>query len=221
MTRRELSAPSGRARRCAGLQRCEARRGARGSCPSSRCRSRCPGAIRSIVGAGKPNLNVRGSERISFSGTSRWYPGPAGHGVPAQAVEVPAARHEAGAEPAAHRATSATRSPSTSTSRARPRPRSSNRIKIHYKGYEDEILQKVDLGNTSLSLPGTQYVSYGGQPSGPLRHQRAGPARRRRDQRDPEQAGREERHPLADRAARRSGPSRSTTGSTSRGSSSS
>jgi hypothetical protein len=33
-----------------------------------------PGPVRSVVGAGKPNLTVRGSERISFSGTSRWYP---------------------------------------------------------------------------------------------------------------------------------------------------
>lgn len=42
----------------------------------------------------------------------------------------------------------------------------SNRIKLNYKGYEDEIVQKIEIGNTSLSLPGNQYVSFGGRQQG-------------------------------------------------------
>ncbi|MGD8394649.1 MAG: cell surface protein SprA [Candidatus Eiseniibacteriota bacterium] len=42
----------------------------------------------------------------------------------------------------------------------------SNRIAIRYQGYEDEVIKNVDLGNTSLALPGTGFVSYNGQHQG-------------------------------------------------------
>jgi len=35
-----------------------------------------------------------------------------------------------------------------------------NRIEIRYKGEEDEIVQSVEMGNTNLSLPNTQFVGY-------------------------------------------------------------
>ncbi|MGD8363106.1 MAG: cell surface protein SprA, partial [Gemmatimonadota bacterium] len=35
-----------------------------------------------------------------------------------------------------------------------------NAIKIRYKGEEDDVLQAVELGNTNLSLPPTQFISY-------------------------------------------------------------
>src|SRR4029077_7627068 len=41
-----------------------------------------------------------------------------------------------------------------------------NRIAINYKGDEDDLIQQLDLGNTNLSLPGTQYVSYSGRNGG-------------------------------------------------------
>ena len=42
-----------------------------------------------------------------------------------------------------------------------------NVIRVHYKGYEDEIIQSIDAGNIDLSLPGTQFVrSSGGQNKG-------------------------------------------------------
>ena len=34
-----------------------------------------------------------------------------------------------------------------------------NRVRLAYNGYEDEIIQLIELGNTSLSLPGSQLVS--------------------------------------------------------------
>ena len=89
-------------------------------------------------------------------------PLPARLRIPAQAVEVPAARDGAGSDdpPQGHDRRQARR-------RRRPVERGpdaslANRIQIHYKGYEDEIVRKIDLGNTSLDLPGTEYVSYGG-----------------------------------------------------------
>ncbi|MBU0528309.1 hypothetical protein KKF86_00920, partial [bacterium] len=41
-----------------------------------------------------------------------------------------------------------------------------NNIRITYTGKEDEILQKVEAGNTSLSLPATQFVTFTGNSQG-------------------------------------------------------
>ncbi|NHZ84807.1 MAG: cell surface protein SprA, partial [Planctomycetia bacterium] len=41
-----------------------------------------------------------------------------------------------------------------------------NNIRITYTGKEDEILQKIEAGNTSLSLPATQFVTFTGNNQG-------------------------------------------------------
>ena len=41
-----------------------------------------------------------------------------------------------------------------------------NRVAINYAGDEDDLVQSLDLGNTNLTLPGTQYVSYSGKNEG-------------------------------------------------------
>jgi hypothetical protein len=41
-----------------------------------------------------------------------------------------------------------------------------NQIKIYYQGYEDDVIQRVDLGNTNLSLPATQGISYSARQEG-------------------------------------------------------
>ncbi len=41
-----------------------------------------------------------------------------------------------------------------------------NRIKLRYDGDDDEIVQKIEMGNTNLSLPGSRFVSYSGQQQG-------------------------------------------------------
>ena len=41
-----------------------------------------------------------------------------------------------------------------------------NTIKIDYKGEEDDILQKLELGNVSLTLPSTEFVTFSGQNKG-------------------------------------------------------
>ena len=41
-----------------------------------------------------------------------------------------------------------------------------NNIRITYNGKEDEILQRVEAGNTSLSLPATQFVTFTGNSQG-------------------------------------------------------
>ncbi|MFQ5823302.1 MAG: cell surface protein SprA [bacterium] len=41
-----------------------------------------------------------------------------------------------------------------------------NNVRLHYQGYEDEIIQRIEAGNISLSLPGTRYVTFSGKNSG-------------------------------------------------------
>lgn len=41
-----------------------------------------------------------------------------------------------------------------------------NNLKLKYQGYEDEIIQSIEAGNIALSLPGTRYVTFGGQSAG-------------------------------------------------------
>ena len=41
-----------------------------------------------------------------------------------------------------------------------------NNIRISYEGAEDDIIQQVDAGNISLSLPATQFVTFSGQNKG-------------------------------------------------------
>jgi hypothetical protein len=41
-----------------------------------------------------------------------------------------------------------------------------NQIRVHYEGDEDEIIQRIELGEVNLSLPGTEFVSYSGQHEG-------------------------------------------------------
>jgi cell surface protein SprA len=36
----------------------------------------------------------------------------------------------------------------------------SNRIKLRYDGDEDEVVQKIEMGNTDLSLPGSEFLSF-------------------------------------------------------------
>ncbi|MFZ1946188.1 MAG: hypothetical protein WAW06_01415, partial [bacterium] len=41
-----------------------------------------------------------------------------------------------------------------------------NRIKLRYQGNDDEIVQSVEMGNTNLSIPGSQFVGYSEQHEG-------------------------------------------------------
>ena len=41
-----------------------------------------------------------------------------------------------------------------------------NQVRVHYDGDEDEIVQKIELGEVNLTLPGTEFVSYSGHHEG-------------------------------------------------------
>ena len=125
---------------------------------------RLPGRMAGWLGPGGPSLNVSGSESIRLSGTSNWTNQQLGlfgqrqslfpsldmqqdldirlEGQLSDRVKVNLLQNSANQVPLA------------------------NRIAVNYRGDEDDFVQALDLGNTSLALPGTQYVSYSGKNEG-------------------------------------------------------
>jgi len=123
-----------------------------------------PKQVQSLLGPGGPAINVAGSENIRLSGQSNWtnqQVGPLGQkrslfpsldmqqdldirleGQLSDRIKVNLLQNSASQVPLA------------------------NRIFINYKGEEDDMVQELALGNTSLALPGTQYVSYSGKNDG-------------------------------------------------------
>lgn len=41
-----------------------------------------------------------------------------------------------------------------------------NKIELNYQGYEDDVIKRIDLGNTNLSLPGSQLMSFSSSSAG-------------------------------------------------------
>jgi len=121
-----------------------------------------PGKLKGLLGPGGPQINVYGSENIRISGTSNWtnqeilgqrrslFPtldmqqdlNIRLEGQLSDRIRVNLLQNSANQIPL------------------------SNRIAVNYRGDEDALFQQVDLGNTNLSLPGTQYVSYSGKNEG-------------------------------------------------------
>jgi hypothetical protein len=123
-----------------------------------------PRQMQSLLGPGGPALNISGSENIRLSGQSNWTNqqlGPQGRkpslfpsldmqqdldirleGQLSDRVKVNLLQNSGIQIPLA------------------------NRIAINYRGDEDDLVQQLDLGNTNLSLPGTQFVSYSGKNEG-------------------------------------------------------
>jgi hypothetical protein len=122
-----------------------------------------PKPVQFFVGAGGPSLNVSGSERISISGTSNWDNQQSGTGVKPSLFPSLDMRQDLNIALNGQLGDKAHIDVNQNSVNVTPL---SNRIGIHYIGDEDEVVKEFDLGNTSLSLPGTQYVSYSGQNDG-------------------------------------------------------
>ncbi len=123
-----------------------------------------PARVQSLLGPGGPALNVSGSENIRLSGQSNWSNQQTVmlgtrpslfptlnmqqdldirlEGQLSDRIKVNLLQNSANQIPLA------------------------NRIAINYRGEEDDLVQEFDLGNTNLTLPGTQYVSYSGRNEG-------------------------------------------------------
>lgn len=124
-----------------------------------------PSKIQSLLGPGGPALNVSGSENIKLSGQSNWsnqqndlLSGQKRSLFPSLDMQQDLNIRLEGQLSDRIRVNLLQNS-------INPIPLT-NRIAINYAGDEDDLVQAFDLGNTSLTLPNTQYVSYSGRNEG-------------------------------------------------------
>jgi Motility related/secretion protein len=123
-----------------------------------------PRGVSNIIGPGGPALNVYGSENIRISGTSNWSNLLLGQGTQKRSL-FPTLDMQQDLDIRLEGQLSDRIRVNLLQNSANQIPLS-NRIAINYKGDEDALFQSVDLGNTNLTLPGTQYVSYSGKNEG-------------------------------------------------------
>ena len=123
-----------------------------------------PKAVQAVVGKGKPNLRVTGSETISFNGISNW---TAGQQYSEYGRQSKFPRLDMKQDLVVKMGgTIGDKIDVDWDQSSAARTELQNRIRIRYHGYDDEVIQSVDLGNTNLSIPNTQYVSYSGMHEG-------------------------------------------------------
>ncbi|HEY2955013.1 MAG TPA: cell surface protein SprA [Candidatus Eisenbacteria bacterium] len=123
-----------------------------------------PRQVQSLLGPGGPALNISGSENIRLSGQSSW----------TNLQITPLGRKQSLFPSLDMQQDLDIRLEGQLSDRIRVNLLQNsgiqvplaNRIAINYKGEEDDLVQALDLGNTNLTLPGTQYVSYSGKNEG-------------------------------------------------------
>ena len=116
-----------------------------------------PDALAGIIGQGA-RLNLTGQERITFSGTSRVVDG--GHvgesGSPSAFPDLDMKQQlrvnlDGTIGEKIHVLVNHDSEVDTDLE---------NKIKLRYDGDEDEVIQKIEMGNTDLSLPGAEFLSF-------------------------------------------------------------
>jgi hypothetical protein len=122
-----------------------------------------PGALTGVFGTGA-NLNVSGSEQVQIGGVSDYVVNPPGQGLRQQSA-FPALNMKQNLQVNLG-GSIGDKIRVDVDQKSDVQSDLENRIHIDYTGYKDEIIQALNLGNTNLSLPGSQYVSYGGRHEG-------------------------------------------------------
>ena len=111
-----------------------------------------------VFGDGAPNLRVRGSEQITISGSSSWVVGQVtGEQGGNSLFPKLDMRQRLNVNLDGTIGSKLSVSMAQNSDALTPLE---NSIRIRYKGLDDEVLKAVELGNTNLSLPSTQFISY-------------------------------------------------------------
>ena len=120
-----------------------------------------PKPIERIIGKGEEtNLTVQGSERIQISGTSEWCANcPYTEGRPTQ-DKFPDLDMEQQLNVSLHGNIGEKINVEIQHSSLGQGSQSTNRISINYRGFDDDIIKLIEMGDTDLSLYGAQLVSY-------------------------------------------------------------
>jgi hypothetical protein len=119
---------------------------------------RFPSFVSSIVGEGGAGLRVSGRRRISFTGRSEWDAGLQSTGAYRQS-RFPSLTMEQESDFTID-GTIGSKVTVRIDQDSRRDSDLKNTIQLRYRGDEDEIIQEIEAGNTTLSLPNTHFVGY-------------------------------------------------------------
>ncbi len=126
-----------------------------------------PKSIERIIGRGEEtNLTVQGSERIAISGTSNWCSNcPRTEGQPNQ-EKFPDLDLDQQLSVSLRGTIGEKINVEIQHSSVGEGVPSTNRVRINYRGFDDDIIKLIEMGDTELSLQGSQLVSYSGAAKG-------------------------------------------------------
>jgi hypothetical protein len=126
-----------------------------------------PRRLEQIVGRGQEtNLSVQGSEKIAISGRSEWCSNcPKTEGQVRQ-DKFPDLNMEQELNVSLRGTIGEKINVEIQHASAGEGAQSTNRVRINYRGFEDDVIQLVEMGDTDLSLSGAQLVSYSGAAKG-------------------------------------------------------
>ncbi|MFH2036893.1 MAG: cell surface protein SprA [Candidatus Zixiibacteriota bacterium] len=111
----------------------------------------------SIAGEGGVGLNLSGSHRIIFSGRSQW--DNRTQTTTYQQSKFPSLQMEQISQ-FEIKGTIGTKISVSVSQNSKVNTPLANRLIIRYKGDEDDVIKSIEAGNTTLSLPNTQFVGY-------------------------------------------------------------
>ena len=120
---------------------------------------RFPKVIQSFIGEGGTGLQVTGASKITFSGTSTWTESEEGEmDYPGQS-KFPSLNME---QESRFRITGTIGSKISVTvdQDSKRNTELQNTVNIKYTGEEDDIIQNLEAGNTTIGLPNTRFVGY-------------------------------------------------------------
>ena len=122
-----------------------------------------PGKLQGLLGSARPNLALTGRETLTLGGTSNWDDRPRASG---RQSKFPQLEMKQDLQVRVQGNIGIKVKVDVDQSSNAAQTSLANRIRIQYQGDEDEVVRRFELGNTNLSLPGTQFVSYSGQHQG-------------------------------------------------------
>ncbi len=126
-----------------------------------------PKQLEAIFGRGEETrLTVSGREKITIGGTSRWCANcPRTEGMPQQ-QKFPDLEMEQQLTVNLHGTIGEKINVAIDHSSMGGGAPSTNRIRLNYTGFDDEIIKLIEMGDTDLTLSGAQLISYSGQAKG-------------------------------------------------------
>lgn len=110
-----------------------------------------PSIVESIFGPGEPRLNISGQQRISFEGQSTTYPDRTNTGYGATSSFNPKMEQQLTVR---LDGTIGDKMHILVDHNSQAQMDNKNKIRLRYEGYEDDIIQEIEAGDTQLSLGG-------------------------------------------------------------------